>query len=86
MKIQFILGGVETEVEAESGRNLLDIALVARLRPPYSCLEGHCGTCEAFIEHGETSEDKTDTHIVRTCQAIPKSDSVRVNYDKVEPK
>lgn len=89
MKIKFILGGVETEVDGESGRSLLDIALIARLLPPYSCLEGSCGTCEALIEEGKTSEDtegKIAPRYVRTCQAVPRSESVIVNYDKVEPK
>ncbi len=84
MKIKFVVDGVETEVEAESGRSLLDIALIARLQPPYSCLEGNCGTCEAVIESGKTTEDKIGSVTVRTCQAVPRSDSLTVNYDKVE--
>lgn len=83
MRVQFIIQGKSTEVEVEEGRTLLDAALIARLSPPYSCMEGSCGSCEAFIEQGETTEDKENSHVVRTCQALPKSDYTIVNYDKV---
>lgn len=82
MKIKFIIDGKEIEVPGESGRTLLDMALIAQINPPYSCLEGSCGTCEAVIEEGKTSEDKPDTRVVRTCQALPWSEYVVVNYDK----
>lgn len=72
MKIKFILNGRESEIEAESGRTILDIALIARLDPPFSCMEGHCGTCEALIEG----------QVVRTCQTVPSSDFTIVDYDK----
>lgn len=86
MKIKYVLAEKETVVEGESGRTLLDLALMARLSPPYSCMEGNCRTCEAFIEEGETSEDHEGSRVVRTCQAQPSSDWVIVNYDKVLPK
>ena len=81
-RVQFIIQGKSTEVDVEEGRTLLDAALMARLSPPYSCMEGSCGTCEASIEVGATSEDKADSSVVRTCQALPQSDYVVVNYDK----
>ncbi|HWU43825.1 MAG TPA: 2Fe-2S iron-sulfur cluster binding domain-containing protein [Bdellovibrio sp.] len=82
MKIKFVIHGKEIEVEGESGRTLLDIALIAKINPPYSCLEGNCRTCEAVIEQGETSEDHPGLQVVRTCQAVPKSETLVVNYDK----
>lgn len=85
MKIKFINAGTETEVDMEEGRSLLDMALIARIDPPYSCLEGSCGTCRALIEKGVTSENTEMSRVVRTCQAIPRSDFLVVNYDKTEP-
>ncbi|XGC80394.1 2Fe-2S iron-sulfur cluster binding domain-containing protein [Bdellovibrio bacteriovorus] len=82
MKIKFILNGEETVAEGEKGRSLLDIALINKLSAPYSCMDGHCGTCEARILEGQTSEDKEGSEIVRTCQAIPSSEYVAVSYDK----
>ncbi|WP_291515566.1 2Fe-2S iron-sulfur cluster binding domain-containing protein [Bdellovibrio sp. ArHS] len=82
MKVKFIIGDQTTEVVAEEGRTLLDLALIAQLTPPYSCMEGRCGTCEALIEEGKTSQDVEGARIVRTCQAVPWSDYVVVNYNK----
>lgn len=75
MKVQFIWHGQETTVEAEEGRTVLDLALIAGIAPPYDCTEGHCGTCEAITETGER---------VRTCQAVPKSDFQVIDYDKAQ--
>ena len=86
MKIKFILNSIETDTEADAGRSILDTALIARLTPPYSCLEGNCGTCSALIEIGETTEPDDGSGVVRTCQAVPKSDFLVVNYDKAGSK
>ncbi|MFS4459470.1 2Fe-2S iron-sulfur cluster binding domain-containing protein [Bdellovibrio sp. HCB2-146] len=75
MKVKFIWQGQETEVEAEEGHTFLDIALIAKISPPYSCTEGHCGTCEAILDNGER---------VRTCQTLPRSDFHIIDYDKAQ--
>ena len=75
MKVKFIWQGKETTVEAEEGRTFLDLALMAQISPPYSCTEGHCGTCEAITKSGET---------IRTCQSLPKSDFEVIDYDKAQ--
>ncbi|WP_168196476.1 2Fe-2S iron-sulfur cluster binding domain-containing protein [Bdellovibrio sp. NC01] len=85
--MKFILNNQETTVEAEEGRSLLDLALIARINPPYSCLEGNCRSCLAVIEFGDVGgdvpEDKDEKNVVRTCQAVPRSELVVANYDKV---
>lgn len=75
MKVKFIWQGKETTVEAEEGRTFLDLALMAGISPPYSCTEGHCGTCEAITETGS---------VIRTCQSLPKSDFEVIDYDKAQ--
>lgn len=85
-KVVYTINNVETEVELESGRTLLDGALISQLNPPYSCLEGVCSTCEAVVEKGEVnvrSGCETDEHPrrVKTCQTFPKSSFVKINYD-----
>lgn len=75
MKVKFIWQGKETTVEAEEGRTYLDLALIAQISPPYSCMEGRCGTCEAITQSGET---------IRTCQSLPKSDFEVIDYDKAQ--
>ena len=71
MNIRFIIDGKIVDVVGEEGRSLLDIALIAGINPPYLCLEGHCGTCTARV----------NGQLVRTCQALPSSDTT-VDYDK----
>lgn len=75
MKVKFIWQGQETTVDVEEGRTILDLALMARISPPYNCTEGHCGTCEAITDTGER---------IRTCQAVPRSDFQVIDYDKAQ--
>ncbi len=85
-KVVYIINKKSTEVELESGQTLLDGALIQKLDPPYSCLEGVCSTCEAVIEQGEVTAipgEETDNNLrrIKTCQTFPKSSFVKVNYD-----
>lgn len=85
VKIVYIIDKKATEIELESGRSLLDGAILNQLNPPYSCLEGVCSSCEALIEGEVTvisgSETENHPHRVKTCQAFPKSSFVKVKYD-----
>lgn len=75
MKVKFVVHDEVIEVDAEEGRTLLDISLIAGIPAPYSCMEGRCGTCEVLILQGETSEKGP---VVRACQALPKSENLVV--------
>ncbi|MEK6774388.1 MAG: 2Fe-2S iron-sulfur cluster binding domain-containing protein [Bdellovibrionota bacterium] len=74
-KVIYTINKKTTEIELESGRTLLDGALINKLDPPFSCLEGVCASCEALVKEGEVEER------VKTCQTFPKSSFVTVNYD-----
>lgn len=85
-KVIYIINKKETEIDLESDRTLLDGAIMHKLDPPYSCLEGACSACEARIELGDVKDhsgDDTseDPKRVKTCQSFPKSSLVKVNYD-----
>lgn len=88
IKVIFVINGKEHEATMTAGQSLLEAALIARIDPPYSCLEGVCGTCMAYLEQGEIiqAEGELNTSSAdrnfRTCQAQPKSAFVKVNYDK----
>ena len=87
MKCQITCHGRTETVEIAPEESLLEAAIKVGLEPPYSCLEGVCGTCRARIEKGEVfSADevtmKAPELIVKTCMTRPKSDIV-VTYDKV---
>lgn len=76
MKIKFIVGHETKEVQAEEGRSLLDMALIAGMAPPYSCMEGHCESCRALVN---------GKHRL-TCQTVPSSmgmlEDLVVDYNK----
>jgi 3-ketosteroid 9alpha-monooxygenase subunit B len=81
----------ETAVLAWPANNkMLDVLLGAGLDAPFSCREGRCSACacvviegEVEMEHNEVleKEDIADG-IVLACQALPRSERVRVTYDQ----
>jgi ferredoxin len=71
------------------GDTLLEAARRGGLRPPSSCEAGNCATCMAHLDKGSvtmrannalTDEDLEEGWIL-TCQSIPTSDEIVVDYD-----
>jgi ring-1,2-phenylacetyl-CoA epoxidase subunit PaaE len=62
-----------------------------RVRPdlPFACKGGVCGTCRAKVTHGRVhmrrnfalEQSEVDEGFVLTCQSLPRSDEVVVDYD-----
>jgi 3-ketosteroid 9alpha-monooxygenase subunit B len=82
------LDGETTVLRWQPGARLLDVLLAAGLDAPYSCREGHCGSCccqltEGKVElaHNEVLEDAdlADGYIL-ACQAMALTPEVRVVY------
>jgi ferredoxin len=76
-------------VEYRAGDTVLETARRGGLRPPSSCEAGDCATCMAHLDTGSvrmrannalTAEDLDDGFVL-TCQSIPTSADVVVNYD-----
>ena len=71
------------------GDTILDTARRGGLRPPFSCESGSCATCMAHLDQGTAtmrvnnalSADEVADGWVLTCQGIPTSREVTVNYD-----
>lgn len=69
--------------------NVLDAALSAGADLPFACKGGVCSTCKCRIEEGTVEmkinyaleEDEVAQNYVLSCQAVPTSDKVRVNFD-----
>lgn len=69
--------------------NILDSARAAGLPAPYACKAGVCATCRAKLVRGKVgmainyglSGDEVAAGYILTCQAIPESDDVAVDYD-----
>jgi len=72
------------------GDTILEAARRAGLDPPFSCEAGNCATCMAHLDEGKVamrvnnalSADEVQEGWVLTCQAIPTSREVVVDYDR----
>jgi ring-1,2-phenylacetyl-CoA epoxidase subunit PaaE len=84
-----VLNGRSTAVTLPRDRFVLDAAQKVRSDLPFACKGGVCGTCRARITEGEVrmarnfalEQDELDAGFVLTCQSMPVSDTVVVDYD-----
>jgi 3-ketosteroid 9alpha-monooxygenase subunit B len=84
------LDGRKHSVAYEPGDTILDAARRAGLRPPFACQSGNCATCMAYLQGGKATmrvnnalgADEVEEGWVLTCQAIPTSREVVVDYDR----
>jgi ferredoxin-NADP reductase len=84
------LGGRKRQVRYEPGDTILDTARRAGLSPPFSCQMGNCATCMAFLVEGNVSmrvnnalgADEVEQGWILTCQSIPMSREVVVDYER----
>jgi len=71
------------------GDTLLEAARRSGLRPPSSCEAGNCATCMAHLDEGAVSmrannvlsAEDLDEGWVLTCQSLPTSATIVVDYD-----
>ena len=90
-KVTLILDGEEVSFEMSRDEVVLDIALSKGIDVPYSCQGGVCLTCMGKIEEGKAdmienqllSEDEINDGCLLTCQAVPKSEILKINYDDI---
>lgn len=73
----------------EPGDTILEALRRAGLRAPFNCQQGNCGTCIARVTEGTAAmrannaldDDEVEEGWVLTCQAVPTSREVVVDYD-----
>lgn len=73
----------------QAGDTVLETARRGGLRPPFSCEAGNCATCMAHLDHGSVSmrvnnalsADELEEGWILTCQSMPTSAEVTINYD-----
>ena len=90
-KVTLILDGEEVSFEMSRDEVVLDVALSKGIDVPYSCQGGVCLTCMGKIEEGKAdmienqllSEEEINEGCLLTCQAIPKSETLKINYDDI---
>ena len=83
------LDGRSTTVVVPAGVAVLDAAQRVRPDLPFACKGGVCGTCRARVTEGEVrmrrnyalEPDEVDAGFVLTCQALPVSGPITVDYD-----
>jgi ferredoxin len=89
-EVTILLDRKKVTVPLRPGETLLETARRAGLTPPFSCEAGNCGTCMAKLTEGSATmrvndaleEDEVEDGYVLTCQAIPDTQTVAVNYDE----
>jgi len=91
INIEIISDNENFKIIGSEKKSVLDVALDNNIDAPYSCQGGICSTCIARIKKGsvkmETNQILTDEEIddglILTCQAIPTSNSIIIDYDDV---
>jgi ring-1,2-phenylacetyl-CoA epoxidase subunit PaaE len=88
-EVTVILDGRTTTTTVAPNTSVLDG--VQRVRPdaPFACKGGVCGTCRARVRSGRVhlrrnfalEQAELDAGFVLTCQSLPVSDAVTVDYD-----
>jgi ferredoxin-NADP reductase len=74
----------------EPGDTILEAARRGGLKPPFACQAGECATCMAHLTEGEVrmrvnnalAAEEVEQGLILTCQAIPTSREVVVDYDR----
>lgn len=89
--IEAILDGQRHRFAARPGEAVLDAALRAGVRAPYSCRGGMCSTCRARVVEGTASMRvnyslepwETEKGFVLACQAVPGSPRLVLDFDQM---
>ena len=84
-----VLDGRRSTATIPAGVPVLDGAQLARPELPFACKGGVCGTCRARLVSGEVrmrrnfalEQAELDAGFVLTCQSLPLSEELTVDYD-----
>jgi ring-1,2-phenylacetyl-CoA epoxidase subunit PaaE len=88
-QVTIVLDGRATTLILPRDVPILDAAQRVRTDLPFACKGGVCGTCRARVTSGEVrmrrnfalEDDELAQGFVLTCQALPTTDEVTVDYD-----
>lgn len=88
-QVTVLLDGRSTTVAVPRNATVLDGAQRARPDLPFACKGGVCGTCRARVVAGEVrmrrnfalEDAEVAAGFVLTCQSVPVTDAVAVDYD-----
>ena len=88
-KLSVVLDGRTTTVALPRDEAVLDSAMKVRGDLPFACKGGVCGTCRARVTDGEVvmrrnyalEAKEVEAGYVLTCQTLPITDTVTVDFD-----
>jgi ring-1,2-phenylacetyl-CoA epoxidase subunit PaaE len=88
-EVTIVLDGRETTLKLPADTPILDAAQRVRADLPFACKGGVCGTCRAKVITGKVEmrrnyaleQHELDEGFVLTCQGLPRSEQVTVDYD-----
>ena len=88
-QVTVVLDGRATTLALPRDVPVLDSAQQVRGDLPFACKGGVCGTCRARVTSGEVrmrrnyalEDDEVAAGYVLTCQTVPLSDAVTVDFD-----
>ena len=88
-EVTIVLDGRQTTTTIPADTPVLDGAQLARPDLPFACKGGVCGTCRARVLSGEVvmrrnfalEQAEIDAGFVLTCQSLPVSETLTVDYD-----
>jgi ring-1,2-phenylacetyl-CoA epoxidase subunit PaaE len=88
-EVTVVMDGRATPLSLPRDTPILDAAQRVRTDLPFACKGGVCGTCRAKVTHGEVhmrrnfalEPDEIEEGFVLTCQSLPVTDEVTVDYD-----
>ena len=87
------IDGLEATIKGFDAKDqtILDVALENDVEAPYSCQGGACATCIGRLVSGNAAmqqnhiltDEEIDDGLILTCQALPLSSALYVDYDDV---
>ena len=91
VKITFKVDGVESTIDGDKNKTILDAAIDNDIDAPYSCRGGACATCIGRLKSGTVeleqnyrlTDGEIDEWLIITCQAYPTSEEIYVDADDI---
>ena len=88
-EITVVLDGNSITFPYDSDEPILDVAFNNGADLPYACKGGVCSTCVCKLEEGDVEmdvnyalePDELERGLILSCQAYPKSEKVKLNFD-----
>ena len=82
---------VTHKLTLDQNKTLLEIALNEKIDVPYSCQGGVCSSCIARVTEGKVdmrnnqilTDEEINEGLILSCQAIPKSKKITIDFDDV---